>query len=684
MSAAAYLTSTRRAELEEEEEYDSSADESDDCDDWSIHPDAPRGDSVDRVTPWLGFSFSTESDCHQKLDEKPIFDVDKPDLVDKYLHGYHVQRQTTYAPVAQTMGNTTDIQRTASMQRFISSACQQAKNEFPDSSWVVLIHDQDKDDQVILHPQQDRDTPPGYHVLTKILQTGKLHKCHLRGDPETGQLGLVASHAIRPNVAIAVEGGLIWPESIHDEQVVTENPSRGLSSSYVGPELLQCLASRETWDCYQKHHRIQEDGKERVAGIIIECSTHGNETKHIDDPGWLHAGENQPTVEPNVDAHLVLDLERRMPTVAFFTNTHICKGEELVMDWGCWPQISLLYLPGQAFLSLLAYEWKRTLVIQCEKQDIPWKRICDGVSIDHLEPRFLNPKKITEEARTVPDAHRSRGNLWSQKLDLLCSIMGAPALDRTVTTHNKKVKLHPMVEIVNDFDYKSVRARMAALPLFDPSHHKLSSNARKAIRDCARRMQSQVCRRVKALYAMKDFSQNVKVVKITDPKHPACLFSLPTHDTYGVVANKQFKRGDAVLFYGGEIRDYEEQDMQFDSFLFDLDLSAFGYDGPQLFIHGNQSIGGRINDPRSIGDTMTLKANIEAFVDWHNPSRTPQIVFAALRTIKEGDELFYDYGNSYWKVMWNAIMMTHAEYCTRTQEECKALKKEIQDKLRRR
>ena len=59
------------------------------------------------------------------------------------------------------------------------------------------------------------------------------------------------------------------------------------------------------------------------------------------------------------------------------------------------------------------------------------------------------------------------------------------------------------------------------------------------------------------------------------------------------------------------------------------------------------------------------------FVDWDNTTHTPQIVLAAMKSIKEGEELLYDYGNSYWKIMWRYIMMAHANYTAKVELECK-------------
>jgi hypothetical protein len=75
------------------------------------------------------------------------------------------------------------------------------------------------------------------------------------------------------------------------------------------------------WQDYRKNHLKQEkddNGVRRVAGIVIECSSHGNETKPIDDAGWLQAGHGGTVTKPNIESFLVLDLKRGIPTVGFF------------------------------------------------------------------------------------------------------------------------------------------------------------------------------------------------------------------------------------------------------------------------------------------------------------------------------------------------------------------------------
>ena len=97
-----------------------------------------------------------------------------------------------------------------------------------------------------------------------------------------------------------------------------------------------------------------------------------------------------------------------------------------------------------------------------------------------------------------------------------------------------------------------------------------------------------------------------------------------------------------------------------------------------IVLAGKHSVGGMINDPRSIGDTWKKEANLTTITDWDNESNTPQIVLMAVRDIKKGEELLYDYGNSYWKVMWKNMMLSHAEYAVRTEAENSVLEAALQ------
>jgi hypothetical protein len=483
---------------------------------------------------------------------------------------------------------------------------------------------------------------------------------------------------------------LIWTEQDHNDQVLVRDPFFGLAANYISPHLFKCFARDDVWKQYSKHYRMKSADDHHIGGFVIECSTHGNETKHIDDLGWIQGGSNRPQSEPNLEAFLVLDLERNMPTIGFFTSRTVKKDEELTMDWGCWEQISSLLVPRQTLLSTIASAKKQELIALCQERQVKWDTaMIDEEAVGKLEPRFYN-----EDAAKVGDNISAElRQLCGPKLDILEKIMVGKEEQFRSKRHKGQV-----CHEVDDFDYTSPSARLCVAPsetarLSQEARPSLGQEARRALAKC-KGMTGIESRRalkgctgntatgsmgsVEELYAEPDISRNVRVVEITDMLHPAKLFSVPDEKVYGVIANRDFKKGDAVMFYGGELRDFEDLDLQFDSYLFDLDMSSLGYKGLQLFISGRGSAAGMVNDPRSIGNTMPRNANLMAFLDWHEGSKTPQIVFAALSAIKKGEELLYDYGSNYWKSMWRSIMMSHAVFTAKTELECDEMTKRLE------
>jgi len=111
---------------------------------------------------------------------------------------------------------------------------------------------------------------------------------------------------------------------------VKGDPMIGLVSNEIPLNLLKPFANKKQLDRYLKH--VARGG----AGFIVESSSHGNETKIIDDPGWTYADNGNDVPAPTLESHLVFDLERGLPTVVFITRVDVKKGEELNMDWGCW------------------------------------------------------------------------------------------------------------------------------------------------------------------------------------------------------------------------------------------------------------------------------------------------------------------------------------------------------------
>jgi hypothetical protein len=227
-------------------------------------------------------------------------------------------------------------------------------------------------------------------------------------------------------------------------------------------------------------------------------------------------------------------------------------------------------------------------------------------------------------------------------------------------------------------DYSAHPACIAVLPEGD-LRYSLSRGARRQLSRLEQEGTSD--RNVGPLFDGEELSERVRVVEIIDERNPAKLLALPGQISYGVVANRNFKTDDAVLCYGGYLMDNEKYIDDFDSYLFNVNLSEFDYTytGPTLFISGKNSVAGKINDPWSLGDTMKRTANLKAWIHFDPNARTPQIVLYAMRDIEKGEELLYDYGVSYWKKMWRSLMMDHALYTAKTGLYCDALKKAISD-----
>lgn len=605
-----------------------------------------EGNDDDRTCPALGFAFSeASSEICNNISNQPCFNLDDDLLVEEFLPGFMVCRNTEFSA---------GIEETA--EDLIESACEGAKEKFPKSSWTIVVS---YPSGHIHSMAEEKSDLISHKHLKSMLATGKLYGCNLRGNKETGQFGLVASQQLDKDTPVVVDCGLIWTEQEHDDKIMSKNPMFGLAANQVPASLFQKFASKEAWLDYKKENMCGKN----VGSIIIESSSHGNESKHIDDSAWLHAGFNRPAVKPNLDSMLVLDLIRDKPTVGFFTNRSVEKGEELTMDWGCWGQISTLFLPGQALLSLIADAKKRMLLEECKAKNIQWSSSVNDKGIAALEPHFFQPK---DAGNLIKHATSEMKTMCGPKYDILAGIITSSS------ECNSSVKKQKRLEYkhVESFDYTSSSVRMAVEPR---GTRFLSVEARKAIAKCHTAINTISC--FDDLYSLQDLSVNVRVVEITNINHPAYLYSLPVEKACGLVANRNFKKGEPILFYGGQLSDREGFDLQFDPYLFDMDLSYFGYDGPQLFISGRISgkkgVAAMINDPRSIGGTIALEANLMPFVDWDNTTHTPQIVLAAMKSIKEGEELLYDYGNSYWKIMWRYIMMAHANYTAKVELECK-------------
>jgi hypothetical protein len=160
--------------------------------------------------------------------------------------------------------------------------------------------------------------------------------------------------------------------------------------------------------------------------------------------------------------------------------------------------------------------------------------------------------------------------------------------------------------------------------------------------------------------------------------NPANLFSLPGESPSGVVANREFKKDEPVLAYGGLLTDKEVAEG--DSYTYGVEMPETCDPIEGLCILGNNSIGGKINDPWAPAGALKREPNLIPIIHYDDQTCTPQIIFYASRDIDKNEELLYSYGINYWKVMWREIMMAHATFTAKTTLYCKRLEDVISKK----
>ena len=228
-------------------------------------------------------------------------------------------------------------------KKFLCRVLERSRKKYKHSSWVMVWENEDGSGYSIL-PQQMCKAGE-YAEVNNILKSGKLHGCDLRGNAETNQYGLVSNVDLPSSTFVAVECGVVWSELIHDKIIDREgDPLLGLSSNLIPAKLLQSLSDKRAWKSYRQGcvKSSEVSSLRGVPGFVVESSFRGNETKHIDDPSWLFMAssgiEKETHQMPNLEARVILDLERLAITVGFETNRDVAKNTELTMDWGCWEQ----------------------------------------------------------------------------------------------------------------------------------------------------------------------------------------------------------------------------------------------------------------------------------------------------------------------------------------------------------
>lgn len=258
--------------------------------------------------------------------ESPVIDLDDP-AIEPFLEEYTVARQPSVLD-----GSLSDA--TANL---IESAIDGAKKKYTESDFLIISS---CDDGV----KASEDMPYAKSSsLSEIISSGKLHGCELRGNKSTGQYGLVANSPLESGSLVLSDCGIIWSEANHDAMVAANgDPFVYLQSSEIPAESLRSFVSTNDWLKYRLEHtrrypngRAIMDGRRYcVENIIVETSSRGNEARHIDDPGWLYADSGRELPPPTLEARLILDLKRGLPTVGYFTTLNVQPGMELMMNWG--------------------------------------------------------------------------------------------------------------------------------------------------------------------------------------------------------------------------------------------------------------------------------------------------------------------------------------------------------------
>ncbi|MBL7922655.1 MAG: SET domain-containing protein-lysine N-methyltransferase [Bacteroidia bacterium] len=134
-----------------------------------------------------------------------------------------------------------------------------------------------------------------------------------------------------------------------------------------------------------------------------------------------------------------------------------------------------------------------------------------------------------------------------------------------------------------------------------------------------------------------DWSKVVKIKKSQLPKAGNGLFTL-----------KEFKRGDIVCEYEGEIVPWSECEKRAEK----------GHEGYVFFFSRNRCVdayytpwafGRYANDARGIGRVAGLTNNAQYEVKIRNGEK--RVFIVATRTIPAGSEVFVHYGDDYWRYL---------------------------------
>jgi hypothetical protein len=173
----------------------------------------------------------------------------------------------------------------------------------------------------IIIPEKGDPVEARQMVLPRMLDNGQLNGCQLKGSKETGQFGLVAKQNLGKWTPIAVDCGFLWSDDLHDEWLnEIGNPMPALSSTEIPMRIFESFFSKRTW--------ISKGGKVlKRQSFIMDCFSHGNEVKHLDDAGWINIIEGGHKCNANVDAFAVLSLKNDYLSVVYCVNRDVQEGK---------------------------------------------------------------------------------------------------------------------------------------------------------------------------------------------------------------------------------------------------------------------------------------------------------------------------------------------------------------------
>jgi hypothetical protein len=268
----------------------------------------------------LNFASESVASSARDISEGEIFDFDDRNLMSEYHEGYTVCRKPRVS--SSTM--------TVSARNFLNKTVEKARKCFPGATYVVL---QDSLEEWSLGtnseaiPQNKDPVQSRQNDLPRMLKDGKLNKCVLRGNKETGQFGLVATENLEKWTPIALDCGLVWSDDLYSNWLKenSSDPLDSLLSTNIPHGLFRPFFSSKAWNNGVKKSL-------RCHSFVVDCLSSGNEVKHLDDAGWIHCTDQGASFNPTVDAFAVLNLQELVDgesplTVVYCANQDIVQGK---------------------------------------------------------------------------------------------------------------------------------------------------------------------------------------------------------------------------------------------------------------------------------------------------------------------------------------------------------------------